>query len=616
MAGSVLQSVGTVQIDSSYPTIKIKFTNQNSGYGHTVRVKDGNTVLFETELTQRIPIGTVTSNINITGTQRNAVLETMSNATIKELTVELITTVGGSQISSSSKTGSFRTSESLSKPVFDAFTYRDINGSTVNLTADNQLFIQGESLLLVVCTAATARNGADIVRYEATVGDKTVISNTTSIEFGKVDDSGTLTLKVSAVDSRGYETTIEQSVEVIPYNRISLESYDIRRENNFEDTIQLHLSGVFSPVTINETDRNSLQRVQYRYKEQSTSTYGSYTDITGAVLSGSAFTIDNDNWLSLVKEKAYNIQIKVTDKLSTLTVSLFVSKGVPLVSFRSGKVGINNNDPQAALDVEGNIAMNGENAQGYVGTIGTSTDLDTVTEAGVYFVVASASGNRPITSNGGLMEEFVTHNTSKRYLQIFYPFSSSDVYMRTAVLSNNTVNWTAWDKLEIQSNKVNSISSSSTHNRYPSAKAVYDFFANTVNDYIVESGTDVAPADNSGLVTWDYRIWASGTVELWCNYTFTNLTASGNWTQLLSDDIYLPAGIVITKQKIIGSVYNYQAINSLETAGIWFGAVYTNGRTYESSNRITKIYVGNANPGTILGNVSLYIKATLYTSNS
>ena len=202
------------------------------------------------------------------------------------------------------------------------------------------------------------------------------------------------------------------------YRNIKMDSYQICRKNIVEDTIQLNFSGSFSPVIIGETAKNSFVSAWYRTRNASSTSWSSHIPISGVESSTSEFSFDNDAWITLPSSDAYYVQIEVGDKLSTDTVTLYINKGQPLVAFRAKKVGINTNDPQSALDVNGDIMMNGYNVQGYVGAVASGSDLNNVLVSGIYYVPHDNTiVNRPQTNAVAVLE--VIEVTSTFLLQRF-----------------------------------------------------------------------------------------------------------------------------------------------------------------------------------------------------
>lgn len=365
---------------------------------------------------------------------------------VKTLTVTYVLTTynGSTQIgTTSSASGTIYTTASISKPAFTNFTFSDNNNAVVNVTQNASLFVQSKSSLRVVCNTATAKNGASIVSYRATVGEKSIISSSTSIPFGTISDAGSLSLIVTAIDSRGYETSVTKDITVIDYESITIDSYHIRRENNVEDTIQFDFTGTLSPITVSGTVKNSFVSARYRTKNVSSTSWSSYATIGGVESGSSSFSFDNDSWITLSSANAYYVQLEVSDKLSTNTITLYINKGQPLVAFRTEKVGINTNDPQSALDVNGNITMNGQIVQGFVGEVGTGVSLNDVTASGIYYaswVNSTQSESNYPASNYGVLEVI---SPFSYFVMQRYTSNSGSVYVRVKL--NN--DWTAWKQV-------------------------------------------------------------------------------------------------------------------------------------------------------------------------
>lgn len=405
LGASVLNSADKLVVDVTSPSFNINWTVYDKSYTHSLAIKNGSTtILTITGLTGST--GTNNKTISLTSAQRTTVLNAMASKSSLSATYVLTTYSGSTQIGSTSQTtGSITTSEKTSAPTFTTFTYADSNSTTVNVTGSGQLFVQSKSLLQIICTAATAKNGASISKYIASIGEKSIQSTATTFSFGIIPDSGNLTLTVSAVDSRGYETSVSKTITVIDYEAINFDSYAIRRENNVDDTIQLEFSGKMSPITVGSTDKNGFVTAKYRTKLSTDTSWSSYTTMTGVTSDSSAFEFDSDNWISLPSSDAYYVQLYVSDKLSYKTVTLYVNKGQPLVSFREQKVGINTNEPQFALDVNGDIAMNGYRVQGYVGQVAEGTDLNNVLSSGIYYIpLASSITNHPQSNSAAILE--------------------------------------------------------------------------------------------------------------------------------------------------------------------------------------------------------------------
>lgn len=143
----------------------------------------------------------------------------------------------------------------------------------------------------------------------------------------------------------------------------------------------------------------------------------------------------------------YTIDIKITDRLSSDTMTIILNKGTPLVAFRAKKVGINTPDPQDALDVrEGNIRMNGYVIQGFVAELGNTEDLHDLTHNGIWtqHLNANASTDRhyPV-AKAGYLEVF--ENPQGYVLQRYTTFDCSGIY----ICYRYNDEWSAWRSVNI-----------------------------------------------------------------------------------------------------------------------------------------------------------------------
>lgn len=446
LGATVLNSVNDLTVDVASPSFNINWTVYDKNYTHSLAIENGSTTIVTiTGLTGSA--GTNNKTITLTAAQRTSILTAMS--AVKELSVSYVLTTysGSTQIgTSSTAAGTIKTTSNTSKPTFTAFTHMDDNSTTVGVTENNQLYVQSKSSLKVTCTTATAKNGASIVKYRATIGEKRAESTTTTIAFGSVPDAGSLALIVTAIDSRGYETSVSQVITVIGYENISIESFHTHRENNFDTTIHLDFYGTLYPVSVGDTPKNSFQRARYRYKKTTDSSFSSYVTMTGVESDSSGFLYDNDAWITLPIEYAYDVQIEVSDRLSTSTKTLYVNKGKPLVSFRSERVGINTNDPQSALDVGGDIRMNGYGLLGFMAALDAETDLNDFVDFGVWTQSqnAGASTDRHYpAAKAGYLEVFT--NPSGYVLQRYTAYDCTGVYLRYKYNGS----WSAWKTITL-----------------------------------------------------------------------------------------------------------------------------------------------------------------------
>ena len=402
IGNSVLNSVSTVTADNSTVSFTINTTVYVPSYTHKLEIKNGNTsILTKTGLT----LASGNNTITLTSSERTTLLNAMANIKNFTGTFNLSTWSGSTQIgSTTSKTATVQTTAANSAPTFTGFTYVDGNSTSTAVTENNQILIGGISTITVTANAATAKNSATIKSYSLVFGSTTASSTTTTITTGTITNTGTVALTVSAVDSRGYSTSQTVNVTSLPYSKIVFKTSSLRRVNEVENTIQLAFTGEMKDITISNVDKNSVQVCQYRYKKTSDNDYGSWTSIiSGVTRSGNNLSYINDSLTTLDANYSWNVQVNITDRLTSDTITLTVGQGTPLMSWRTKKVGINNKNPQAALDINGDIYFtnSGTNIRQLRGIVGDNDYFRvaggaTAANSGWMEIATADDGNEPI----------------------------------------------------------------------------------------------------------------------------------------------------------------------------------------------------------------------------
>lgn len=282
------------------------------------------------------------------------------------------------------------------------------------------------------------------------VQDGTIIvcSTGSAITVGKIAKSGSVTVTLSVTDSRGYTAETSQTVTVIPYTKPKISSITLRRTNDIEAEMQLKFSGSISAVTVNGTQKNSVVYVRYRYKKTSESSYGSYTSIySGTTKSGTSFSYSNLELCSLDANTSYDFHLQIQDKLyslSGLDLYFTVPQGTPLIALRKKKVGINTPEPQATLDVDGSIHMNGVNVHGKMGRVdGSTTDRNNVKTPGYYFAYSASTEKHFPTTTIGMLEVFLPE--SYFIQQRYTVYDGSRMYIR----GNYGGTWSSWHTVSL-----------------------------------------------------------------------------------------------------------------------------------------------------------------------
>ena len=437
LGGTALNSVSNLTADSTSPVIQMNCTVYNSSYTHKLVIKNGSTVILTIEgLTASL--GTINKTYPLSTAQQTTLLKAMANLASFKATFELTSYDGTTQIGNiSSVTATISTTATNSKPTFSGFAFADVRGDTLTLTENDQLLIQGQSNLQVSCETATARNYASIAKYRVTIGSKTVESETTTVDFGTTSLSGSVTITVSAVDSRGYTATKTQTVTVIPFEHIRLNYWSIRRINDVEETANLIFDGEYSAVTIDGVAKNYLDSFTYRYRKIADGEgWSAWESIALEGVDGKfEYSSVEFGWFD--PDYPYEIQLSVSDQLTISEIYLSIPKGTPLVAYRQKMVGINKAHPESALDVLGDIHQNGEGVLGFVGIL--DADFDTVFTGGIYWYAASSAlDNAPSANNGFLLVLSLGTNI----VHIFVDTTTSAMLLRSYNATSDE--WGSW----------------------------------------------------------------------------------------------------------------------------------------------------------------------------
>lgn len=268
------------------------------------------------------------------------------------------------------------------RPLFSNFTFADTNSATTAITGNNQVMISGKSTLAVTISAAnkaTARLSATMKKYTFQAAGLTAEETYTTSAITKtlgsptVDasetPSATRDLVVTALDSRSISTPVTKQITIVPYSSPKI-SATATRLNGFENTTTVKISGTFSRIEVGGTAKNTVNSstgVKYRYRQQGTSTWGSWTNKAATIDTATGKVTVANFVLNLDNQQAFEFEFRITDKLETTTVSLTVSVGQPAFYIGTdGRVGVGGmptlskqSNEQGLLEVAGRAFANG-----------------------------------------------------------------------------------------------------------------------------------------------------------------------------------------------------------------------------------------------------------------
>ncbi len=212
-------------------------------------------------------------------------------------------------------------SEAACKPSVSG-TVLDSNQITKALTGDETKLVRYFSTAL--CTiAASARNGATISQKK--IGGTEVTGDTRSIESS---EGGSIVFY--AKDSRGYENSVIVNPTIIPYVKLTNNTSG-KRTDQTSGGATLIVAGNYYNASFG-AENNSLT-VKYRVGD------GDYTEATPTVNGNTYSAAINLSGLSY--EQSYEVETVVSDKLSKMTKTLPIARGIPVFDWGNDDFRIN-----------------------------------------------------------------------------------------------------------------------------------------------------------------------------------------------------------------------------------------------------------------------------------
>lgn len=299
-------------------TSTITITRYNSSYTHTVTYKFGSAT--GTVVTK----GTSTS---ISWTVPTTFYAQIPNAKTGTCTLTCETFSGSTSLGTNTCTLTVTASSASSAPTVSG-TVVDTNTTTVALTGNSATLVRYKST--AKCTiAATANNSASIsakyINDVAPTNDVRTFSgvSTTSFVF-------------KATDSRGYTSTKTVTPTMIAYVNLTCNPIISRVTPTGSEAV-MTLSGNYYRGSFGSYS-NTLT-IRYRYRESTTSTWGSWTTVPSTSYTIGTNTYSTSSAISLGDgfdyRKSYVFQVQAYDgangtTLTTVTKEITLQRGIPV----------------------------------------------------------------------------------------------------------------------------------------------------------------------------------------------------------------------------------------------------------------------------------------------
>jgi len=300
----------------------------------------------------------------LTTAERNQLRAVLTASNTGTLRLGLYNNLGGSHTYNSVRDTGF--SIINANPTFTTVAYHDSNttvptGGTAGITGNTQYIIQNKSVINVDISSgnkAVALKGATMVSYTATINSTpTNFSYSAStinqaLATGSAGAATDQTLYVTATDSRGNTTTVQQTVTMVAYVAPTL-AVIWTREDGFGANTTIDATGTISTLTVAGVDKNVVNTtsgVKYRTWVVGGSA-PSYSNIASTT-TGATVNPTTNPVPTLNQDYEYNLDVQITD-IFGITVTYSTIIGVGKAAFRIGDDGLLYNNGKrvfAALD--------------------------------------------------------------------------------------------------------------------------------------------------------------------------------------------------------------------------------------------------------------------------
>ncbi len=293
------------------------YTITNPDTTHVVRVKleaGGNTQL----ITRDLAVGySGTYTLELTTAERNT-LRQLCTGNSMQVTETVCAMNGNTELSASYKTYTMSITDAA--PTFTA-SYEDTNATTLAITSDDQQIIRNNSTLEINIANAEAKKYATLSNLECDINGTTyngTISGTTgTINVGTLNLSSNTRALVYLRDSRGFETMIPLTLEILDW-QLPTGIITLNRKNNYYTQTDITVDANYASL-----DSKNVITLKVRSKKTTDQNYGNYTTLQDNVLT----TINLDNLYE------WDVQVLVQDLIGSTTYNLTLDKGIPIIFF-------------------------------------------------------------------------------------------------------------------------------------------------------------------------------------------------------------------------------------------------------------------------------------------
>lgn len=294
------------------------------------------------------------ATINFTESEIDSLYQMTKNVSKLPIQLYLKTLNSTNVIGDRTYNGNMIVDYEKNKPIFNSFKFEPTDDGTKVLTGwtspiseDNKLSIKGKTKYKITCEEAIANNHATIVSYQLELNKVVSISKNITIEASKeiqYDDY----LTVSAIDSRGFKTTIQKQIVTQPYEEIIPSSFNVERQKYPENQkVKVSFNGKMSKTpTLNNT-----AHAFYRFKESNSENFNDWVSTDIVVSNNGELSIQDLKINGFDLKSTYNFELKIVDYYKEIILKTDIYKDKPVLFIGDGFVEVNGEPVKCAYKI-------------------------------------------------------------------------------------------------------------------------------------------------------------------------------------------------------------------------------------------------------------------------
>jgi hypothetical protein len=332
--------------------LTISLPRASSAFTHNLTFRFGD--LFET-----IAVGVGSS---YAWTVPMSLLNEIPDATSGKGTITCRTYNGSKSVGSETVSFTVRAGSAV-VPTIDTLTVTEANPAVASAVG---AYVQGQSKLKCTVGGAAGVYGSTIKAYKVTVAGQTLTTaNGTTPD--PISRSGAVTVTATVTDSRGRTASKTSTVTVLPWAPPKITTLKVQRCNAdgslnddgrwFRYTINVSVSSlIVGGVQKNKLDR----RNGVKLRTGSTFTYSAWASHTAVTLSA-WYVVGSGTYSELL---SYDARLEIRDVFTTSAAQSIVSVGAVALDIGPGGIGVGKRWEKGALDVAGDLYVDGLLAAG------------------------------------------------------------------------------------------------------------------------------------------------------------------------------------------------------------------------------------------------------------